>query len=193
MTLITAMGMPVRGLLRQKGTPYDELDLGNPTWTADELIDLQHSVDPAYRNGDAKFMLSDTALKGVRKLKDSQNQYLWQPSLQVGVPDVLLGKPVYTDSNVAAQGSNGRVPVIVRFTGLTAADAGKTIIATAAGMMISTPGGGGGTVGSVGVFALHIDESKALEAEGYKVTCISAGKFKTEFAHQQPPQQQLEL
>ncbi len=45
-TLITAMGMPVRGLLRQKGTPYDELDLGNPTWTADELIDfmLQHPI-----------------------------------------------------------------------------------------------------------------------------------------------------
>jgi len=38
--LIQAMNIPVRGLLRQKGTPYDELGLGDPKWTGDELIDL---------------------------------------------------------------------------------------------------------------------------------------------------------
>jgi arsenate reductase len=38
--LIQAMNIPVRGLLRQKGTPYDELGLGDPKWTDDELIDL---------------------------------------------------------------------------------------------------------------------------------------------------------
>jgi len=38
--LIQAMNIPVRGPLRQKGTPYDELGLGDPKWTGDELIDL---------------------------------------------------------------------------------------------------------------------------------------------------------
>src|SRR4051812_28250576 len=38
--LIQAMNISVRGLLRQKGTPYDELGLGDPKWTDDELIDL---------------------------------------------------------------------------------------------------------------------------------------------------------
>jgi arsenate reductase len=38
--LIKAMDIPVRGLLRQKGTPYDELGLGEPKWTDDELIDF---------------------------------------------------------------------------------------------------------------------------------------------------------
>jgi arsenate reductase len=38
--LIRAMNIPVRGLLRQKGTPYDELGLDDPKWTDDELIDL---------------------------------------------------------------------------------------------------------------------------------------------------------
>lgn len=38
--LIRAMNISVRGLLRQKGTPYDELGLGDPKWTDDELIDL---------------------------------------------------------------------------------------------------------------------------------------------------------
>jgi arsenate reductase (glutaredoxin) len=38
--LIAAMGMPVRELLRRKGTPYDELDLDNGKWSDDELIDF---------------------------------------------------------------------------------------------------------------------------------------------------------
>lgn len=37
--LIAKMGTPVRSVLRQKGTPYDELDLGNPKWTDEELLD----------------------------------------------------------------------------------------------------------------------------------------------------------
>ena len=44
--LIVAMGVPVRDVLRQQGTPYDELRLGDPTWTDAQLIDfmLQHPI-----------------------------------------------------------------------------------------------------------------------------------------------------
>lgn len=44
--LIVAMGVPVREVLRVKGTPYEELDLGNPKWSDDELIGfmLQHPI-----------------------------------------------------------------------------------------------------------------------------------------------------
>ena len=44
--LIQAMGMPVRDVLRQKGTPYDELGLGEHKWTDEQLIDfmLQHPI-----------------------------------------------------------------------------------------------------------------------------------------------------
>jgi arsenate reductase len=44
--LAGAMGVPVRGLLREKGTPYAELDLGNPKWTDDQLLDfmLAHPI-----------------------------------------------------------------------------------------------------------------------------------------------------
>jgi HK97 family phage major capsid protein len=52
--------------------------------------------------------MRDATLASVRKLKDSQNQYLWQPGLQVGAPDVLLGKPVYTDPNVAAVATSAK-------------------------------------------------------------------------------------
>jgi HK97 family phage major capsid protein len=60
--------------------------------TYDDLIDLIHSVDPAYRNsGRARFMLNDATLAAARKLKDAQGRPLWEPSVQVGVPDGLLG------------------------------------------------------------------------------------------------------
>jgi arsenate reductase len=44
--LIKAMGIPVRGLLREKGTPYSELGLADPKWSDDELIDfmLAHPI-----------------------------------------------------------------------------------------------------------------------------------------------------
>lgn len=44
--LLADMGMPVRGLLRQKGTPYAELGLGDPKWSDEQLLDfvVQHPV-----------------------------------------------------------------------------------------------------------------------------------------------------
>lgn len=45
-SLIRAMGIPVRDVLRQKGTPYDELGLADPTWTDEQLIGfmLKHPI-----------------------------------------------------------------------------------------------------------------------------------------------------
>lgn len=58
----------------------------------DDLIDVIHSVDPAYRNGGrVQWMLNDLTLANIRKLKDDQGRPLWEPSVQVGVPDGLLG------------------------------------------------------------------------------------------------------
>jgi HK97 family phage major capsid protein len=69
-------------------------------FTADELIDLYFSVIQAYR-ANGKWLMSDTALAAARKLKDTTDQYLWQPGLAVDVPDMLLGKEVVSDPNVA--------------------------------------------------------------------------------------------
>lgn len=68
--------------------------------TADELIDLVHSVDPAYR-ARGQFMLSDTALKSLRKLKDSNGMYLWQPNVQAGVAASLFGYPYVINQDMA--------------------------------------------------------------------------------------------
>lgn len=61
--------------------------------TGDELIDLQHSVSRPYRR-QGRWVMSDTTLSAIRKLKDGQSQYLWQPGLALGANDMLLGNPV---------------------------------------------------------------------------------------------------
>lgn len=61
--------------------------------TSDEIIDLLHSVDPAYRTSPkAAFMFNDATLAAVRKLKDGDGNYLWQMgNVQGGIPGSLLG------------------------------------------------------------------------------------------------------
>lgn len=70
-------------------------------FTADELIDLEYSVIDAYARNAWWLMRRATEGK-ARKLKGSDNNYLWQPGLQIGTPNQLLGRPVVTDPNVAA-------------------------------------------------------------------------------------------
>lgn len=71
-------------------------------FTADNLIDLYYSVISPYRNSkSAAWLMRDATLATVRKLKGSDNNYLWVPGL-AGAPDTILGKPVVTDPNVAA-------------------------------------------------------------------------------------------
>lgn len=61
--------------------------------TTDELIDLQHSVDPAYRSAPkVRWMFNDLTLSAIRKLKDSENRYIWSMGdIQKGEPGTLLG------------------------------------------------------------------------------------------------------
>lgn len=69
--------------------------------TADEVFDLFYSLGRPYR-AMARWLLSDTIMKNVRKLKDNDGQYLWQPGLQADEPDRLLGKTIVTSSYVPA-------------------------------------------------------------------------------------------
>ena len=67
--------------------------------TADELIELYHSVIRPYRVR-GTWLVNDSTLLAIRKLKDGENQYLWQPGLQAGEPDRLLGRPILPDVHV---------------------------------------------------------------------------------------------
>ena len=67
--------------------------------TADEIIDLFYSLKAPYRKK-AVWILNDATIKTIRKLKDNNGNYLWQPALTAGTPDTILGRPVYTSSYV---------------------------------------------------------------------------------------------
>jgi len=69
--------------------------------TIDEILDLFYSLKAPYRNK-AVFVMNDATVKAIRKLKDGQGQYLWQPSLQAGTPDTILNRPLYTSAYVPA-------------------------------------------------------------------------------------------
>lgn len=81
--------------------------------TADELIDLQHSVDPAYRTSPkARFQFNDSTLKVIRKLKDGEGNYLWNGGdLVKGIAGTLLGTNYSVNQAMASIGS-GNKPVI---------------------------------------------------------------------------------
>ncbi len=64
---------------------------------SDDLIDLVYGLKRPYRKN-ASFIMNDATLAQVRKLKDNNGQYLWQPSYQAGEPDKILGYEVHTSA-----------------------------------------------------------------------------------------------
>ena len=63
--------------------------------TVDEVMDLFYSLRSPYRKN-AIFVMNDSTVKAIRKLKDGNGQYIWQPSIQAGQPDTILNRPVKT-------------------------------------------------------------------------------------------------
>jgi HK97 family phage major capsid protein len=91
----------------------------------DDLVDLQHSVDPAYRNdhslqsggisqynSPAGFMMNDLTLRAIRKLKDGQSRPIFVPGYELGVPggmpDTLLGSPIFINQDMPVMAANAK-------------------------------------------------------------------------------------
>lgn len=80
--------------------------------TVDELIDLVHSVDPAYRGSPrVRFMFNDTVFAAIRKLKDGNGQYLWQPRVEIGAQPTLLGYAYSVNQAMPAM-TTGLKPIV---------------------------------------------------------------------------------
>jgi len=84
------------GLLHTTGGAEVGVTAASPTAiTMEEVIDLFFSLKAPYRKN-ATFVVNDATVKAIRKLKDGQGQYLWQPSITQGTPDTILNRPVVT-------------------------------------------------------------------------------------------------
>lgn len=95
--------------------------------TTDELISLVYALKSPYRRN-AKFLMNDATVSAIRKLKDSNGAYLWQPSIQAGEPDRLLGYALYTSPYVPTVAASALTVAIGDFKNYWIADrAGRTV------------------------------------------------------------------
>ncbi len=83
---------------------------GSTAITGDEIIDLYYSLRAPYRKK-AVFLTHDSVIKNLRKLKDGNDQYIWQPALTAGAPDMLLGRAVHT-SQFMPEIATGNMPML---------------------------------------------------------------------------------
>jgi len=80
---------------------------GAPTYS--NLVDLEYSVIAPYRQSRSCYWLAaDKTIGGFRKILDTQNRPIWEPSMVLGSPDLLLGKPIVADPYVPAVATSSK-------------------------------------------------------------------------------------
>ena len=90
-------GKPLGVLADKGGAEVGVTAASSTAITADELLDLYYSLFSPYRKK-AVWVVNDSTIKAIRKLKDNNGQYLWQPGLIANAPDTILGHPVKTSA-----------------------------------------------------------------------------------------------
>lgn len=72
-----------------------------------DLVDLEHSIDPAYRKR-ARWMMADNSLKVIKKMVDGQSRPLWMPGIAVGAPDTILGYRYVINQDVPVMAASAK-------------------------------------------------------------------------------------
>ncbi len=134
--------------------------------TADELISLVYALKSPYRRN-AKFLMNDATISAIRKLKDNNGAYLWQPSLQAGQPDRLLGYELHTSPYVPTMAAGALTVAFGDFKNYWIADrAGRTV--QRLNEFYSTNG-------QVGFVATERVDGKVILPEGIQLLKMKAG------------------
>ena len=128
--------------------------------TVDEVLDLFYSLKSPYRKN-AVWVMNDSTVKAIRKLKDGQGQYLWQPSLTAGTPDTILNRPVYTSAYVPAIAAGAKT--------IAFGDFGYYWIADRQGRSFKRLNELFATTGQVGFMATQRVDGKLILPEAIKV------------------------
>lgn len=109
-TVGTGVGQP-RGLVTGAAVGKTGATGQTTTVTYDDLVDLEHSVDPIYRSR-AGWMFHDDVLKAVRKIKDDNGRPIFVPGYEQGnpggAPDRLLGRTIAINQNMAPMAANAK-------------------------------------------------------------------------------------
>lgn len=133
--------------------------------SSDELIDLVYALKAPYRRN-AKFLMNDKTVKSIRKLKDGNGVYVWQPGLQIGEPDRILGYELYTSPSVPEMAASAYAIAFGDFSNYWIADRmGRTV--QRLNELYSTNG-------QVGFIATERVDGKVILAEGIKLLKMHA-------------------
>ena len=115
------------GIFTANGGTVGVTAAANNAITADELISLVYALKSPYRRN-AKFLMNDATISAIRKLKDLNGAYLWQPSLQARQPDRLLGCDLYTSPYVPTMAAGALTVAFGDFKNYWIGDrAGRTV------------------------------------------------------------------
>ena len=128
--------------------------------TVDEVMDLFYSLKSPYRKN-AIFVMNDSTVKAIRKLKDGNGQYIWQPSLTAGQPDTILNRPVKTSAYVPAIASAAKT--------IAFGDFGYYWVADRQGRAFKRLNELFAATGQVGFMATQRVDGKLILAEAIKV------------------------
>jgi len=125
-TVGTGSGQPF-GVIARAATGKTGVTGQTLTVIYDDLFDLKHSVNRAYRQG-ATWMMNDLSVAIVSKIKETTGRPIWEPSITAGAPDMLLGYPVTTNDDVAVMAASAKSIAFGDFT--------KYVIRDVAGSML---------------------------------------------------------
>jgi HK97 family phage major capsid protein len=153
------------GIFTANGGEVGVTTAGATAITVDELISLIYSLKSPYRRN-AKFFMHDSTVALIRKLKDNNGAYLWQPSVQAGEPDRLLGYPLYTSPYVPQVKAGALAVAFGDFKNYWIADrAGRTV------QRLNELYAGNGQVGFI---ATERVDGKVILPEGIKLLKMKA-------------------
>ena len=159
-------GKPLGVLAATGGAEIGVTAASATAFTADEIFDLLYSLKAAYRKN-AVFVMNDASVKALRKLKDSNGQYLWQPSLTAATPDTLMGRPVYTSAFMPALAAGAKAVLF--------GDLSYYWVADRQGRSFRRLGELFAPTGQVGFLATQRVDGKLILPEAVKVLQMKAG------------------
>jgi HK97 family phage major capsid protein len=127
----------------------------------DDLVDLEHSIDPAYR-ADAQYMMHDSSLKALKKLKDGYQRPLWLPGITEKAPDTILGYEYVINNDMAVMAANAKSMIFGDLSNFFVRDVMDVTLFRIAEKYIES--------GQVGFLAFYRGDSKLLDAGMHPVS-----------------------
>lgn len=154
------------GIFNVSGGAADGTTTSTANISFEDVMDLFYSVKSPYRKK-AVWVLNDTTVKALRKLKDNNGNYIWQPSVQAGQPDMILNRPYHTSAYVPEVESGKKVMAFGDFSYYWIADRQGRSFKRLNELFAAT--------GQVGFLASQRVDGKLILSEAVKTLAMKAG------------------